>query len=47
VQRFVEGSVPSLPTSVDDVLHTMAAVEAAYESEAREGVPIDITGETA
>ncbi|MFB9960773.1 Gfo/Idh/MocA family protein [Agromyces bracchium] len=43
VQRFVEGSVPTLPTSVDDVLHTMAVVEAAYESEEREGVPLRVS----
>ena len=42
VQRFVEGSVPNLPTSVDDVLHTMAVVEAAYESQASEGIPVRI-----
>ncbi|PJJ65381.1 Gfo/Idh/MocA family protein [Compostimonas suwonensis] len=38
VQRYVEGSVPSLPTSVEDVIHTMAVVEAAYESQEREGI---------
>lgn len=38
LQRFVEGSVDSLPTSVDDVFDTMAVVEAAYESNAREGI---------
>jgi predicted dehydrogenase len=38
LQRFVEGSVPTLPTSVDDVFDTMAVVEAAYESNEREGV---------
>lgn len=42
VQRFAEGSVPTLPTSVDDVLHTMAVVEAAYESQDREGVPLAV-----
>ncbi|WP_137844519.1 Gfo/Idh/MocA family oxidoreductase [Microbacterium sp. 2FI] len=42
VQRFVEGSVPTLPTSVDDVLHTMAVVEAAYESQEREGIPVTV-----
>lgn len=40
LQRFVEGSVHDLPTSVDDVLKTMAVVEAAYESDAHEGVPL-------
>lgn len=42
VQRFVEGSIPELPTSVDDVLHTMAVVEAAYVSHQSEGVPVSI-----
>lgn len=43
LQRFVEGSVPTLPTSVDDVLKTMAVVEAAYTSQEREGVLLDLT----
>jgi predicted dehydrogenase len=38
LQRFVEGSVDVLPTSVDDVFDTMAVVEAAYESDERGGV---------
>jgi predicted dehydrogenase len=38
LQRFVEGSVDTLPTSVDDVFDTMAVVEAAYESDEREGL---------
>ena len=38
LQRFVEGSVSTLPTSVDDVYDSMAVVEAAYESNEREGV---------
>ena len=42
LQRFVEGSVDALPTSVDDILGTMAVVEAAYESDAREGVPLRV-----
>ncbi len=42
VQRFAEGSVPTLPTSVEDVLHTMAVVEAAYTSAEREGIPLEI-----
>ena len=41
LQRFVEGSVPTLPTSVDDVFDTMAVVEAAYESDEREGIAPD------
>lgn len=40
VQRFVEGSVPDLPTSVDDVLRTMAVVEAAYRSQDSEGIAL-------
>jgi predicted dehydrogenase len=51
LQRFVEGSVPTLPTTVDDVFRTMALVDAAYESQEREGIPpqyeIDITKEEA
>lgn len=43
VQRFVEGSVGDLPTAVDDVLRTMAVVEAAYESQESEGIRL---GET-
>jgi len=47
LQRFVApstdpGAVDTLPTSVDDVLHTMAVVEAAYESDEREGVPLKV-----
>jgi predicted dehydrogenase len=38
LQRFLDGSVDSLPMSVDDVLDTMAVVEAAYESSASEGI---------
>ncbi len=32
VHRFLEGSLASLPTSIDDVYRTMAVVEAAYLS---------------
>jgi predicted dehydrogenase len=35
LQRFVEGSEESVPTSVEDAIKTMACVEAAYESSAR------------
>ena len=42
LQRFVEGSVATLPTSVDDVLHTMAVVEAAYSSHDEEGVALEL-----
>ena len=38
VHRFLEGSIDKLPTSVEDVYKTMALVDAAYESAAREGV---------
>jgi predicted dehydrogenase len=41
LHRFVEGSVDSLPTSVDDVFDTMAVVNAAYESNDREGIRPD------
>jgi len=39
LQRFLEGSIPSLPTSVEDVYRTMAVVEAAYTSAAAGGEP--------
>lgn len=42
LQRFLEGSVPTLPTSVDDVLSTMAVVDAAYGSQEREGLALAI-----
>jgi len=32
LMRYVEGSTDRLPTSVEDVVHSMAIVEAAYES---------------
>lgn len=38
LQRFVDGSVDVLPTRVDDVLQTMAVVDAAYLSDERGGV---------
>ena len=38
LMRFLEGSATKLPTRVDDVIHTMAAVEAAYDCSARGGV---------
>jgi predicted dehydrogenase len=41
LQRFLEGSVAELPTSVDDVFDTMAVVEAAYESDEHEGIVPD------
>ncbi|WKN48752.1 Gfo/Idh/MocA family protein [Nocardioides sp. Arc9.136] len=39
LQRHLEGSIPSLPTSVEDVFRTMAVVEAAYRSAAAGGEP--------
>ncbi|WP_235491885.1 Gfo/Idh/MocA family protein [Leifsonia sp. Root112D2] len=41
LQRYLEGSVDTLPTSVDDVLNTMAVIEAAYQSAAGTGVQPD------
>ncbi len=41
LQRFLDGSVPTLPTSVEDVFDTMAVVEAAYESNDRGGIEPD------
>ena len=38
LMRHVEGSDPRLPTSVEDVVRTMAAVESAYQSSASGGV---------
>ncbi|WP_104117634.1 Gfo/Idh/MocA family protein [Arthrobacter sp. B1805] len=38
LQRYLEGSVPDLPTSVTDVYRTMAVVEAAYEASRSAGV---------
>jgi predicted dehydrogenase len=38
LMRYVEGSDSTLPTSVEDLVNTMAVVEAAYESSARGGV---------
>jgi predicted dehydrogenase len=38
LQRYLEGSVPTLPTSVDDVYRTMAIVEAGYASSTAGGV---------
>lgn len=38
LMRYVEGSSNVLPTSVEDVVHSMAIVEAAYESNDQGGV---------
>lgn len=40
LMRFVEGSDATLPTSVEDVIQTMAVVEAAYKSNGRGGEPL-------
>jgi predicted dehydrogenase len=37
---YLEGSSPTLPTSVDDAYQTMAVLEAAYESTAHGATPI-------
>lgn len=44
LQRFVAGEIDELPTSVDDVIRTMAVVEAAYRSEDVEGIAPDPEG---
>lgn len=41
LMRYVEGSSDELPTSVEDVVHSMAIVEAAYESNNEGGIPPD------
>ncbi|WP_121357727.1 Gfo/Idh/MocA family protein [Flavisolibacter nicotianae] len=38
--RYKEGSSTELPTSVEDVIHTMAVVESAYLSNKKGGVPV-------
>jgi predicted dehydrogenase len=40
LMRFAEGSDATLPTSVEDVIHTMVVVEAAYISSAKGGEPL-------
>jgi predicted dehydrogenase len=39
LQRYLEGSVPTLPTGVDDVYRTMALVEAAHAASDAGGLP--------
>ncbi|TWT76539.1 Inositol 2-dehydrogenase/D-chiro-inositol 3-dehydrogenase [Planctomycetes bacterium CA13] len=41
VQRHLEGTADSMPTNIDDVMRTMACVEAAYESNANGGSKVD------
>jgi predicted dehydrogenase len=36
LQAFVEGSIAELPSNFEDAYQTMALVEAAYRSSARE-----------
>jgi len=38
LMRYLEGSIPTLPTSVEDVIHTMEIVEAAHASQDTEGI---------
>jgi predicted dehydrogenase len=40
LMRYKEGSSKELPTSVEDVIYTMAVVESAYISNEKGGVPI-------
>ncbi len=40
LMRFVNGESALLPTSVEDAIHTMAAVEAAYQSSEAGGTPL-------
>ena len=40
LMRYASGETPTLPTSVDDAILTMATVEAAYESSERGGTPL-------
>lgn len=41
VMRHKEGSLDKMPTRIEDVMRTMACVEAAYASDAAGGVPVD------
>jgi predicted dehydrogenase len=41
VQRHKEGSEPTLPTSVEDVIHTMEVVEAAYLASEQGGISME------
>jgi hypothetical protein len=40
VQRFASGEDAELISSVEDAWHTMALVEAAYQSSARPATPL-------
>ena len=40
LMRYANGESDSLPTSVEDAIHTMTTVEAAYESSAAGGTPL-------
>ncbi len=39
--RYKLGEIAILPAAVEDVIHTMAVVEAAYKSNEGGGQPID------
>ncbi|MEM9420074.1 MAG: Gfo/Idh/MocA family oxidoreductase, partial [Planctomycetota bacterium] len=41
VMRHKEGSLDAMPTRLEDVMRTMACVEAAYASDAAGGTPVD------
>src|SRR5579883_106608 len=41
LQAYVSGDAKTLPTSVEDAIDTMRAVEAAYISNERDGVPLN------
>ena len=41
LQAYVAGDIKTLPTSVEDAIDTMRAVEAAYISSERDGVPLN------
>src|SRR5690606_13194072 len=45
IQRYLEGSVETLATSVEDVINTMAVVEAAYASAEGPGIHPDYVKE--
>ena len=40
LMRYTNGESDSLHTSVEDAIHTMTTVEAAYESSAAGGTPL-------
>ena len=42
LQSYVEGSIPDLPISFESAYETMALVEAAYRSSARQSEPLPL-----